>query len=90
MTTSTPVTSSGLDATVRVRRDAFDVEAGLHLAPGERLALLGPNGAGKSTVLGALAGTEAMVGGSVTLTRHGEHKIESRRSRRCRSTSWRR
>jgi molybdate transport system ATP-binding protein len=64
-------TSTGLQAEVRVHRDAFDVSVDLDLAPGERLALLGPNGCGKSTVLGALAGTIEMFDGRLRLTRAG-------------------
>ncbi|WP_291280042.1 sulfate/molybdate ABC transporter ATP-binding protein [Galactobacter sp.] len=63
--------STGLQARIRVHRDAFDVRVDLELAPGERLAVLGPNGSGKSTVLGALAGTIDMFQGSIVLTRGG-------------------
>ncbi|WP_420452540.1 sulfate/molybdate ABC transporter ATP-binding protein [Ilumatobacter sp.] len=51
------MSSSGLRATVVVRRPGFDLEVELDIASSTTAALLGPNGAGKSTVVGALAGT---------------------------------
>jgi molybdate transport system ATP-binding protein len=47
---------STLDVDLTVRREAFEVRAGLSVASGHALALVGPNGAGKSTVLAAIAG----------------------------------
>ncbi|MEU7531135.1 ABC transporter ATP-binding protein [Saccharothrix sp. NPDC042600] len=45
-----------LEAAIRVRREGFDLDLDLAVAPGEVVALLGPNGAGKTTALRALAG----------------------------------
>ena len=58
---------SGLDARLVVRRDRFDLDLDLQVAPGSVVALLGPNGAGKSTALRALAGLLRMPAGHVRL-----------------------
>ena len=57
----------GLDAHVVVRRDDFELDARLQVAPGETAALLGPNGAGKSTLVAALAGLLPLSGGAIRL-----------------------
>ena len=56
-----------LDVDVRVRRDAFELDASLRGRPGETLALLGPNGAGKSTFVAVLAGLVVPDDGRVAL-----------------------
>ena len=45
-----------LDATIRLKRDEFDLDVQLKVSAGETVAVLGPNGAGKTTLLRALAG----------------------------------
>ncbi|MFP5334045.1 MAG: ABC transporter ATP-binding protein [Actinomycetes bacterium] len=61
------MTAEGLDADLRVRRDAFTLDVRLVARPGEVVALLGPNGAGKSTALRALAGLLPLDAGHVRL-----------------------
>ena len=56
-----------LDARLQVRRDAFQLDVELRIAPGETVALLGPNGAGKTTALRALAGLTPLAGGHLRL-----------------------
>jgi molybdate transport system ATP-binding protein len=56
-----------LDASVRVRRGAFTLDAHLRVGAGEICALVGPNGAGKTTLLRVLAGLDAVDGGRVVL-----------------------
>ncbi len=56
-----------LEASVRVRRAGFTLDAALHVAEGETVAVLGPNGAGKTTLLGALAGLVPVEPGRVVL-----------------------
>jgi iron complex transport system ATP-binding protein len=53
--------------TVAYRGRPALIDAGLHVAPGERLALVGPNGAGKSTLLRAIAGLVEPAAGTVEL-----------------------
>ncbi|WP_308011954.1 ABC transporter ATP-binding protein [Actinacidiphila acidipaludis] len=60
-------TPPGLDARLVVEREAFRLDIGLRVAPGEVLALLGPNGAGKTTALRALAGLTPLTGGGLRL-----------------------
>ena len=45
-----------LNASVRVKRNGFDLDVDLTIQAGETVAILGPNGAGKTTLLRALAG----------------------------------
>ncbi len=52
----------GLEATVRVSREAFTLDVMLSAASDETVAVLGPNGAGKTTLLRALAGLDEMEG----------------------------
>lgn len=52
---------------------------------GEMLALIGPNGAGKSTLLHALAGTQAVSRGVVTLDGVALHKHDQRQLARRRA-----
>jgi molybdate transport system ATP-binding protein len=56
-----------LEVDVRVRRDAFELDASLRARPDETIALLGPNGAGKSTFVSVLAGLVPPDDGRVTL-----------------------
>ncbi len=56
-----------LDVDVRVRRDAFELDASLRARPGETVALLGPNGAGKSTFVAVMAGLVVPDDGRVAL-----------------------
>ena len=51
-----------LEASVRVRRNAFTLDVELTAAADETVAVLGPNGAGKTTLLRALAGLDEMEG----------------------------
>src|SRR5258706_220821 len=51
-----------VEASVRVRRDAFTLDVELTAAADETVAVLGPNGAGKTTLLRALAGLDEMEG----------------------------
>jgi molybdate transport system ATP-binding protein len=61
------VTTSGLDAHLRVERGEFRLDVPLRIAPGEVVALLGPNGAGKTTAVRALAGLVVLTGGRIEL-----------------------
>lgn len=56
-----------LSADIRLRRGSLDLEAELHLVPGEVVALLGPNGAGKSTLLRCLTGLSPIDDGTITI-----------------------
>jgi molybdate transport system ATP-binding protein len=56
-----------LDAHVRVRLGALDLDVELRAAAGETVALLGPNGAGKTTVLRALSGLVPIDAGRIEL-----------------------
>ena len=59
--------STGLDAAVVVRRDAFVLDAAVTVAPSEVVAVLGPNGAGKSTLLRAVCGLTPVDEGRIAL-----------------------
>jgi molybdate transport system ATP-binding protein len=52
-----------LHAHLKLTLGALQLDAALHVAPGEVVAMLGPNGAGKSTSLACLAGLRALHGG---------------------------
>lgn len=54
-----------LDAEVRARRGAFELEVGLTVESGRTLALVGPNGAGKTTTIGVLTGIVPLEGGHI-------------------------
>jgi molybdate transport system ATP-binding protein len=56
-----------LDAEVRTRLGAFDLDMRLSAEDGEVVALLGPNGAGKTTMLRAIAGLAPIRSGHVRL-----------------------
>jgi molybdate transport system ATP-binding protein len=56
-----------LVAEIRARVGTLDLQASLHVQPGELLALLGPNGAGKSTLLRCLAGLEPIEDGRIAI-----------------------
>src|SRR5918998_1524205 len=56
---------SGLEAAVRTRIGALDLDVGLAVAAGECLALAGPSGAGKTSVLRVIAGLLRPAGGRV-------------------------
>ena len=56
-----------LDVSVELRLGSLDLQADLHVEPGELLALLGPNGAGKSTLLRALAGLAPIDAGRIAI-----------------------
>jgi len=64
---STTVPADDLVVDVRVRRDAFEVEAAFTARGGRPLALVGPNGAGKSTLVAAIAGLVSLDSGVVRL-----------------------
>lgn len=56
-----------LDARLRLRLGALDLDVEVAAQPGRVLAVLGPNGAGKSTILRCLAGEHAVDEGHVRL-----------------------
>jgi molybdate transport system ATP-binding protein len=56
-----------LEAEVRTRLGAFDLDMQLTAGEGEVVALLGPNGAGKTTLLRAIAGLAPIDSGRVQL-----------------------
>ena len=57
-----------LNATMKVRRGEFSVEAALNVGAGETIALIGPNGSGKSTIVGVLAGIIPLELGEIRLS----------------------
>ena len=59
---------SALAVRIRMQRTGFDVALELDVAAGETLAVMGPSGAGKSSLLHAIAGTEHIREGRITLT----------------------
>jgi molybdate transport system ATP-binding protein len=56
-----------VEATIRVTRGNFTLDAELTVADGEVLAVLGPNGAGKTTLLHALVGLVPIDDGRIVL-----------------------
>ncbi len=56
-----------LDAALRVRRGAFDLDVDLGIESRETVVLVGPNGAGKTTVLSLLSGLVPLDDGRITL-----------------------
>src|SRR5256885_7389732 len=56
-----------LEAAVKLRLGALDLDVALEIRAGEVVALLGPNGAGKTTLLRALAGLIPIARGLVRL-----------------------
>jgi molybdate transport system ATP-binding protein len=56
-----------LQADVRLRLGALDLEVEVQVGDGEVVALLGPNGAGKTTVLRAVAGLQPIDEGRITV-----------------------
>jgi len=56
-----------LQADVRVKAGALEIDMRIDVAEGEVVALLGPNGAGKTTLLRALAGLVQLESGRVAL-----------------------
>jgi molybdate transport system ATP-binding protein len=56
-----------LSARLSLQLGTLDLQAQLHVEPGELLALLGPNGAGKSTLLRCLAGLAPIDEGRVVI-----------------------
>jgi molybdate transport system ATP-binding protein len=58
---------SGLEATLRVDRGTFALDATIAVPAGRVVALMGRNGAGKSTAVAAIAGLEALDAGRVVV-----------------------
>ncbi|MEZ4448230.1 MAG: ATP-binding cassette domain-containing protein [Nannocystaceae bacterium] len=56
-----------LEATIRARRGACELDLALTIGAGETLALVGPNGAGKSTLVDVLAGVWPLGEGRVQI-----------------------
>lgn len=59
--------SPGLETTLEVSRNGFQLHVSLAIERGQTVALLGPNGAGKSTVVEAVAGLLPIDQGEVRL-----------------------
>ncbi len=58
---------SGLVARIGVQRSQFELDVSIEIEPGETVVLLGPNGAGKSTTLEAIAGSQPLHSGVISL-----------------------
>jgi molybdate transport system ATP-binding protein len=58
---------TGLQASITVRHDAFDLDIDIDAEPGRITAILGPNGSGKTTLLNALAALRPIDHGRIVI-----------------------